>query len=180
MSEKVNFYLPPADFFEEVLRCKINGKISNRLGKMFLMLAEKTTNHRYWIRYVHLKDDMIAESSYACTKAFAGFRPFNPAYVEANGEWDGTTMVEYDYLTCYNPHAWFTTAIMNRLRQFMRIEYNQTNIVNKTKVTLGLDPSFGYEEVMEKEFEDNGFYSEAPDQVQQHRHDVFGFEEDNE
>lgn len=174
MSEKVNFYLPPAEFFEEVLKSKIDGKISNRLGAMFLMLAEKTTNHRYWIRYVHLKDDMIAEATCACVKAFDGFKPLIPSQA---GEWDGKTLVKYDYLTCYNPHAWFTTAIMNRLKQFMRVEYNQTNILNKAKVNAGLDPSFGYEEVMEKEFADS--FDRQPEETEQND-DIFNFGGDYE
>jgi hypothetical protein len=181
MNDKVSFYLPPAEFFAEVLKCKIDGKISERLGRMFLLLSEKTTNHRYWIRYAHLKEDMVAESCHACIRAFKGYRPFTPAYVEEHGEWDGVTMVDYDYISCYNPHGWFTTSIMNRLKQFMRAEYNQLNIVNKQKVALGLDPSFGYEEVMEKEYEDSGLAATGPEETLfNDRHDVFGFGEDDE
>ncbi|WGH49897.1 hypothetical protein [Alishewanella phage vB_AspM_Slickus01] len=143
------FYLPPDVFFEEVLRCKIKGEISQELGRMFLLLAEKTTQHRSWVRYHHIKQDMISEAVLVCVgKGFQKYKPFQDM-----SQWDGKTMVKYSYLTCWNPHAWFTKCIFNQLKGFMKSEYGVTNVRNKIRLDNGLETTYGYDQVLENEFE---------------------------
>lgn len=105
MSKKNEYYLSPQDFFRGVVTAKIEGRVTDELGRMFLLLAKKTAMHRYWIRYSHIKDDIESESLYACMKAFNGFKPFQKSYASEHGEWDEKTMIEYDYNIHYNPHA---------------------------------------------------------------------------
>lgn len=146
MSE--DFYLPPEKFFAGVIKAKQAGRVTDELGAMFMMLAEKIANHRYWIRYNHLRDDIISESIFACMKGFKSFEPYTKPHREAIGRgWEGED-VDYNYTFCNNPHAWFTTCCMNNLRQFMGREYNQRNIHNKMRIENGLDPSFGYAEMV--------------------------------
>ncbi len=168
MEQKTNLYLPPADFFRELLSCKINGnKVSPKLAKMFMLLAEKTTQHRSWCRYTHIKEDMISEAVLVCvTKGFNKFKPFPDSV-----EWDGKTMVEYNYLTCYNPHAWFTKCIFNQLKAFMKSEYGVANVRNKIRLESGMETTYGYDSVLEREFgesdglidHETSFDDEAPE-----------------
>lgn len=151
MEKNAVLYLAPDVFFEELLRCKIENKVSEKLGKMFILLAEKTTQHRYWARYTHIKSDMVSEAVLVCvSKGFAKFKPF-----PEGTDWDGKTMIPYNYLTCYNPHAFFTTCIFNALKAFMKSEYGVTNVRNKIRLENGLDTTFGYDGVLEKEFGGN-------------------------
>lgn len=151
MTDKKEFYLPPEVFFDEVLNSKRDDKVSNKLAGMFMMLSEKIANHRYWIRYSHLRSDIISENHYACIRGFDGFEPYQKGHIKQIGHaWNGEE-VEYDYKTCNNPHAWFTTCCMNNLKQYMKREYNQSNVINKVKVENGLDASYGYDDMVREQ-----------------------------
>tara|TARA_B100000700_G_scaffold330083_1_gene454589 strand:+ start:75 stop:587 length:513 start_codon:yes stop_codon:yes gene_type:complete len=150
MSDKKENYLTPSDFFDAVLAAKRKGEVTNELGEMFMILADKIANHRYWIRYNHLRDDIVNENIYACMKAFEDFSP----YKEKNREWKGEEL-EYHYLTCNNPHAWFTTCCFNNLKQYFRKYYNEMNVKNKMRVSMGLEPSDGYKDTIEQKEKDN-------------------------
>lgn len=166
MEKQANFYLPPDVFFEELLRCKVEGKVSRRLAEMFMLLAEKTTQHRFWSRYTHIKEDMKSEAVLVCvSKGFAKFKPFPDGV-----DWDGKTIVPYSYLTCYNPHAFFTKCIFNALKAFMKSEYGVTNVRNKIRLEHGLDTTYGYDTVLEKEF---GESSEEGGLIQDYEDDSF-------
>lgn len=144
-------YLPPQDFFKFVMESKTNGYITPELSEAFMVFAEKLSHHRYWVRYTHLREDIISQTLLKCVSVYEKFRPYKGSE-NKDKVWEGE---EYYWETHNNPHAFFTTTCMNELRSLMKSEYNQTNIVNKIKCEEGLDPSYAYEEVYANEHRDD-------------------------
>lgn len=150
-SKKSEHYLASADFYTELITSKMSGSISNKLAQMFVLLSERNANHRHFVRYHHMREDIIAIGQLACLKGFDSFRPFKDK--ERSIEWaESMTEIEYNHEWCSNSFAFFTTCIRNAIIQHLKSEYNQSNIINKRKLSLGLDASFGYtDHIKEKE-----------------------------
>jgi len=147
MSEE-NFYLTQRELFDELIKCRIKGEISDTLGSMFVLLSAKYSNHRNFVRYYHLKKDLVAAGCEACCRAFSKFRP----YKDKSITWDEETHIVFDHNIHNNSFAYFTTAIHNNFLSVVKSEYNQSNIMNEMRLDNGLDASFGYEDmVAEKE-----------------------------
>mgnify|MGYP001175443469 FL=1 len=146
-------YIQPAEFFHEMLVCLKKDEISDDLSRMFIMLAERYANHQHYVRFVHIRDDIISECIFACVKGFPKFRPYRNIILERDEDgvitktkpvdWNGE-IVAYDYKVHNNPHAYVTTCMNHMLRQFLKTEYNQRNICNKMKLDLGLEADQGY------------------------------------
>lgn len=156
-SQKTN-YLEPADFFRETIICLKKDEMSEELGSMFYMLCEKYANHPRFVRYRHIRDDLISFGLLACIKGFPKFRPYRNDLVrddEGNiiqstkREWDGE-IIEYDYRTCNNPFAFFTTCATNEILQFLKSEYNYKNIINKMRLENGMEADAGYTDMMKE------------------------------
>lgn len=154
MSEnKTVNYVEPSEFFHEVLVSLKNDEISDRLSVIFMTFASKFVNHKRFVRYRHLREDLIAVAITACVKSWSKFRPIRNNLVrdeEGNiisstkVDWDGITIIEYDYRTCYNPFSFFTTCASNELLQFLKDEYYQRNVMNKLLLANGFDADDGY------------------------------------
>ena len=71
------YYLQPNEFFEEILESLRNDQISEKLGKMFYDLSEKYCNNNNFVRYVHIREDLISTGVIACCEAFTKFDPYN-------------------------------------------------------------------------------------------------------
>lgn len=146
-------YVQPGEFFHEMLICLNKNEISDKLSRIFMMLAERYANHQNYVRFLHIREDIISECIFACVKGFPKFRPYRNIIVERDEEgnitksepvqWNGE-IVEYDYKIHNNPHAYFTTCMKHMLLQFLKDEYNQRNICNQMKLELGLDADPGY------------------------------------
>lgn len=158
MSAKKTNYLEPADFFRETIKCLKKDEMSEELGAMFYMLCEKYANHPRFVRYHHIRDDLISFALLACIKGFPKFRPYRNDLVrdeEGNiiqstkREWDGE-IIEYDYRTCNNPFAFFTTCATNEILQFLKSEYNYKNIINKMRLENGMEADAGYTDMMKE------------------------------
>lgn len=156
MSDKKTNYLEPADFFRETIKCLKNDEMSDKLGSMFMMLCEKYANHPRFVRYHHIRDDLVSYALLACIKGFPKFRPYRNDLVrdeEGNiilstkKEWNGE-IIEYDYKTCNNPFAFFTTCATNEILQFLKSEYNQKNVLNKMRLENGLEADVGYTDMI--------------------------------
>ena len=144
-----------------MLICLKEDEISENLGKMFMLLAERYANHPNYVRFFHIREDIISECIFACVKGFTKFRPYRSIILARDEqgnitdkkqvEWNGE-LVEYDYKTCNNPHAYFTTCMKHVLFSYLKDEYNERNIVNKKKLELGLDADPAYMDMIsEKE-----------------------------
>lgn len=161
---KKNF-VDPAEFFHELLVSMKQDQMTERLGEIFLLIAEKYANHPWFVKYTHIREDLISVGVLACCKAFPKFRPDqNILGRDENGEvirdeegeivsstpveWDGK-VVPYDYKIHYNPLSLFTTVMKNAFRQFLSShEYKHRNIVNKYRMEIGLDADEAYADMI--------------------------------
>jgi hypothetical protein len=115
---KSNNYIEPAEFFDTVLDSRRKGYVTEELGKMFMMLAERFCNHPNWVRYKHLREDMIAQGTFACVKAFDKFSPYNKL---------GSLIVSGDVNEEDGIYSYTINGIEHR---FTFVEFNET--VTKT------------------------------------------------
>lgn len=150
-------YLSQSELYNAVIDARIKGYITNDLGEKFMLLATKCANHRNFVRYHHLKEEIIAIGAAACCKAFLKFRPYKDKEIV----WDEQTPITYDHNVCSNIFSFFTTVIFNDIIHFLKKEYKQSNIINEKRLEQGLDASFGYVDmVSEKEASDKSEESE--------------------
>lgn len=77
ISKKTKLYLKPTNFFNETLDSLRNDQMSNKLGIMFQLLSTKYNNSHMFVRYSHVREDMIATGVLACVKGFDKFEPYN-------------------------------------------------------------------------------------------------------
>lgn len=76
-TKKTKLYLKPHIFFNETLSSLRDDKMSNKLGIMFQLLSTKYNNSHMFVRYSHVREDMIATGCLACVKGFDKFEPYN-------------------------------------------------------------------------------------------------------
>ena len=146
MSEETEgHYLTQRELFNELIKSRIQGAMTNELGRMFYLLASKYSNHRWFVRYYHLKTDLIAAGVEACCRSFTKYKP----YKDKARVWDEETVLTFDHTVNNNCFAYFTTSIHNAFLSVLKAEYNQSNIMNKVKVDHGYDASFGYTDMIE-------------------------------
>ena len=182
--KKPKYYIEPQDFFRETIISLQRDEPTDKLAVMFMKLCEKYANHPNFVRYHHIRDDLISVGVLACLKGLPKFRPYRNELTRAeNGEiltstkveWDGE-MLEYDYRFCNNPFAFFTKCMHNEVLQMLKAEYNFKNVLNKVRLENGLEADEGYNEMirekdaanrleaeLEKELEDD---EEADDLIE--------------
>lgn len=151
-------YLEPSEFFEEMLVCLNAGKVTERLGMMLTKLTEKNANHRYFVRYTHIREELISEGILICVEKFSKFRPLKNNEDGTVNVWNGD-MLPYHYTTCNNPFAYFTRVIHNAFKAYLkRHEYYHRNIVNKMRAENDLPVDYGYAEMMsgDDHYDDDG------------------------
>lgn len=124
-------YLSNKEFVAEVVKCQEEGQISDRLARMFMLLAEKTSTHRFFVRYPY-REDLISEGILACVKAY---KKFDVNRQTESGE--------------PNAHAFYTSCIFNAFKMYTKNQYNQKNIKDALLVENNMDPSYGYKETMD-------------------------------
>lgn len=147
-SDKSNYYLTGEEFFNALVDSKIKGKMTNELAKMFMLLSEKNVNHRNFVGYHHLRGDLIATGQLACVNAFRYFKPYKDK--EENARWEENKVpIDFDYKIHNNSFAFFTTCIRHAIFQVLKNEYKQSsNIINELRMQNGLDPSYGYTDMI--------------------------------
>lgn len=143
--EEKKEYLKNKVMLAELVACQSKGVMSNKLGEMFILLSERYAKHRYFSRYDDIvKEELIGYGILACVR---GWEKFNPEL--------------YD-----NPFAFFTTTIHRGFIQYLKKHYKQSNIKNELKSELGLDPDYGYVEMMNAQ-EEEKHESESIDDIRQ-------------
>lgn len=155
-------FVEPREFFNELLHCMKDDEISERLGEIFLSIATKYVNHPMFVRYAHIREDLISVAAFACCKSYSKFRPDQNIILERDEdgevtktkkvEWDGK-IVEYDYNKHYNPLSFFTTTMRNALFQYLKSEYKESNALNAYRVDIGLEADTAYTEMMKEKEE---------------------------
>lgn len=169
-------YIRQDEFFDETLRCLREGKISDKLGRMFMMLAAKYANSSNFVRYTHIREELISSAYLGCVNGFRGFAPYrNNLTRDEDGQiltstkvpWNGEE-VTYDYRTCNNPFAYFTTCANSVMVQFLKTEYKESNVLNEMKADAGLDVDPGYADMIkerERKKREEAELSSAADKV---------------
>lgn len=127
-------YLTNKNLMYELEKSKEQGYMTDELGKMFMLLAERYTSHRFFVRYPPgFKEELVSTGVLACCKAWESFDPSRQTHP--------------------NPFAFFTTCVHNAFVQLCKKEYNQKNIVNALKVDEGMNPDHGYQEIIDEKDE---------------------------
>ena len=142
-------YLDTNTMFNEWVKSYQNGKISNELGLMFQKLSEKNANHRYFVRYTHIREELISEGVLGCIRGFKKFHPLRSEDPDAPIVWDGVCDIEYHHTTCNSPFSYYTRIIHNAFKQYLKQhEYKQRNINNSLREQNDLPTDEGYNEML--------------------------------
>lgn len=131
MNKKPINYMTNKEFYAELIECQKKGKISNELGKMFLMLAERYSSKANFSGYTY-RDEMVGFGIVACC---AAYQKFDPKRTQ-------------------NPFAYFTTVIHNTFVQIITKEKRQRQTRDHILVDNNLNPSYNYADEM-KELEND-------------------------
>lgn len=173
-NEKRKNFIEPSVMFDELLCCLKNDQMSEELGRMVNLFSTNLAKHRNFIRYGHMKDDIIQTAVLGCVKSWYKFRPMRNNVLERDEdgyvvksekvEWDGK-IVKYDYNIHNSPFAFFTTCARNEILQYLKTyHYKQKNIMNELLVEMGEEADYGYIEMMKaKEENERDIYGENVD-----------------
>lgn len=126
--KKPKNYLNNRDLYDELMKCQEKGEISEKLGKMFMLISEKYTNHRYFVQYAY-KEDLASIGAVACCNAY----------------------MKFDSSRGSNAFAFFSSTVYYAFLQHIKKEYRQKDIKDQILVDNDLNPSYGYEERYEAE-----------------------------
>lgn len=116
-------YLTNKDFLAEIIECKKTGKMSEKLGGMFLKLTKKYASKSCWAGYTY-NDDMQSEAMIHICRGWLGFDP-----EKSN-----------------NPFAYFTSLIHNAFLQFLKKEKKVSHIKNLLKIESGMSPTWSFDD----------------------------------
>lgn len=116
-------YLSNKEMFEELIKCQDIGAISDRLGKMFMILSKKYASKPNFSGYSY-QDEMIAAGVLACCNAFNKFKR------------EKTN----------NPFAYFTQCIHTAFLQVLNKEKNHQIIRDEMLIENGMNPSENFDE----------------------------------
>jgi DNA-directed RNA polymerase specialized sigma subunit len=122
-TNKGKYYLTNEDLLPEVLKSVAAGKISERLGKMLLLLTDRYSRKFSFVRYSY-REDMVGYALINLCKTALKFNPERSS----------------------NPFAYYTQAIKNSFIQYMLLEKREHYIRDELLVKAGEEPSAGYEE----------------------------------
>lgn len=107
--------------FAEVMVCQQTGRISDELGKMYILMATRYATKPNFSGYTY-KDEMINAGIVSCC---AALNSFNAEKSE-------------------NTFAYFTAVIHNSFLQILNKERKQQDIRNRLLVDAEMTPSFNY------------------------------------
>jgi len=123
----MSHYLNKDEMLKEIIKSQEQGRCTERLGEMFMALAQGFVKHRYFNRYTY-KDDLIAEGVYAMVKAFDKF----------------------DVSLGKSPLAYFTQVCYYAFRGVCIDQKKQQDIRDAIKSDAGLDVSWNYEDMLKE------------------------------
>lgn len=132
------FYITNDVLLPEVKRAKAIGKVTNELGKMFILIAERFARHPSFSGYT-FREDMVA---------------FAVTNLCANG-------LKFDTDRYDNPFNYYTTAIYHSFLQYLAEEKKQRNIRDMMLIEHGANPSntmvdASHDEYNERHYGDGG------------------------
>lgn len=165
MTENINendeHYINVHEMFDEQIKCLIENRITDKMGEYIMLLAQRNSNRKEFVRALHIKEDLIMAGVDVALHAVFKFRPMrNLLTHDENGvlvkstpvEWDGKPLPYHHEIT-NNPFAFYTTTIYRGMIKFSKREYHQRNIQNQQLIDNGLDADEGYLDYRRKEEE---------------------------
>jgi hypothetical protein len=114
-------YVTDEELLAAIIEAKQLGRITDKLGKMYMLIAERFSRHPSFSRY-SFRDDMVA---------------FAVANLCANG-------LKFDENRFSKPFNYYTTAIYNSFIQFLAEEKKQRNIRDELLLEQGSSASSTY------------------------------------
>ncbi len=123
VSNKGKYYLTNETLLPEVIVAKEKGIVTEKLGKMLLLMTHRISLKYNWRKY-SFREDMV---SFALLNLARNALKFNPEVSN-------------------NPFSYYTTAIERCFTQYVLIEKKQHYIRDSLLIQQGKDPSFNYEE----------------------------------
>jgi len=131
------YYLTNAKLLPAVVRAKAEGKVTEELAGMLMLLTRKYAQRPCFSGYTY-KDDMISEAlANLCQNALK----FN--------------LEKYD-----NPFAFYTQCINNSFLQFLNVEKKHRRIRDQLLVDLGENPSYSFSEESKNQANGGEFQTE--------------------
>lgn len=131
--KKSKDYLSNKEMYQEVIECQKEGKMSDKLGKMFILLAERYSTKPNFSGYSY-RDEMVSNAILACCQAFMKFNPDKGS----------------------NTFAYFTSVIHNAFIQILNKERRNQEIRDECLIEMDRDPSSSYLE----RYKNNNNYEE--------------------
>lgn len=123
-------YLNNADMLEQVILSKQQGKITDELAKMFILLARRFASRPNFSGYSY-RDEMEANAILQLTK-----------------EWRSFDETRYS-----NAFSYYTQCCYTAFVSVLNAEKKNRRIRDKMMVENGLDPSFSYQQEHAADFE---------------------------
>lgn len=120
---RVKHYLNNKDMLAEVLKSKAQGRMTENLGKMLIMLCRRYATRPNLIGYSYNED-------------MQGFALVNLCRTWASFNEEKTN----------NPFAYYTQCVKNSFNYFLNIEKNERVGRDKLRIEQGLDPSWNYQQ----------------------------------
>lgn len=138
-------YLNNADLLIEIEKSRQQGKMTEALGKMLMMLCERYAKHPRFANIYSYDEDMKAFALMTLTKVWRGFNPEKSK----------------------NPFAYFTQIITNAFFQYLNYESAERLVKDKIKIDNGHLPSFTYmdnylDELHESRYSEDGMFEKDP------------------
>lgn len=151
-TKKRTNYINNRDLLHEVLESKKNGRMTDKLAHMLLLLCQRYASRNNFSRYTY-NDDMQAFAMLMLVRTWQAFDP----------------------LKSQNPFAFFTQCIHHSFIQYLNQEKKQRNIRDEILVQHGMSPSYSYQSQSENQDEEN-----TKEKPENNNDDLFSFDEENQ
>ncbi len=127
-------YVNNKALLEEVKRSREQGRMTNGLASMLMLLCERYARKGRYASYTY-NEDMQA---FALANLVKSWKSFDPE--KSN-----------------NPFAYFTSCVTNSFLQYLNIERRHRDLRDALLVEHGLDPSYTFTEAYGNDVDNDGF-----------------------
>lgn len=138
ITPKPKVYLTNKVLMEQVLESKELGRMSDGLARSLTLLTERYSKKGNFVNYTY-NDDMRGYAMLMLVRTWHGFDP-----ARSN-----------------NPFAFFTQCIKNSFIQYLNQESRQRVVRDELLITQGLNPSYGYSEGSDSNYDDEQDFESA-------------------
>ena len=143
-NKEKSYYVTNKDLLPEIIKCKKEGKISEKLGHMLLLIVNNYVRKVNFSSYTY-RDDMKGHALLHLTNAALKFNP------ERSN----------------NPFAYYTQITKHAFIQVLKQEKKHRDIRDAQLLDKGLDPSFSFQEHWKAEQESHNM-SKAQEHEEDH------------